>query len=124
MNADKFRAIYNESRNGANGFYRHWAARSFRFSDGVKDLADEGCHWLIDIVATEVPHAMRKAEVQRCILNVRVKSRKAQLELTAEDDAPPLWKKSIGYTDMPEGDWVFEVVDEGGNVAMILITEH
>lgn len=124
MNADKFRAVYNESRNGCNGFYRHWAVRSFQYTDGVKALADEGCHWLLDIVATEVPKAMRKTNAPHALLIVRVGDDKANMELTAEDDAPPIWSKHIDFTDLPAGEWVFELGDEGDRVAMILITEH
>lgn len=124
MDAEAFKRIYGESRNGANGFYRHWAARSFQYSDGVHDLTETGCAWLLDIIATEIPRVMRKARQPHCIFTAHVSGSKAHLLLSHEDDAPPIWEKHIDYTDMPDGDWSFEIVDEGERVAMCLITEH
>lgn len=124
MDNNAFKKAYEESRNGCNGFYRHPMAKRFHYSDGVQECAEAGCHWLVDIAATELPKAMRDAKVNRSMFEVTVKNGKAHLRLTAEDAAPPIWKRSIEYTDMPEGEYVFELVDEGERVAMILLTEH
>ena len=123
MNIEKFKAIYNESRNGCNGFYRHPFARLFQYSDGVKDLADEGCHWLLDICATELPAIMRRAGEPHCMLTIEVKKGKATLALSPTDDNN-IWTKKIPYTDLPDGTWSFELADEGERFAMILISEH
>ena len=123
MNTEKFTRIYNESRNGCNSFYRHPLVRRFHFSDGVKDLADEGIHWLLDIAATELPAAMRKTGEPHCMLHATVKKGKATLTLSPTDDRN-IWTKKISWTDMPEGRWVFELSDEGERFAMILISEH
>lgn len=123
MNIEKFKAIYSEHGNGCNGFFRHPLVRRFQYSDGVKDLAEEGCYWLLDIAATELPTAMRKAGEPHCILTVTVKSSKATLELSPTDNRT-IWTKKIDWTDLPEGQWCFEVVDEGERVAINLISEH
>lgn len=125
MNTIKFRQAYNESRNGANEFYRHSLVRAFHYSDGVRDCAQAGCYWLLDIAATEFPAVMRKQGQPRTILEARVKSDETcELVLKVADDEPPIWSRSIDYTDMPEGTWYFEVVDKTVRVAMILLTEH
>lgn len=124
MNTDAFKTAYNESRNGANYFVRHPMARRFHFSDGVKQCADAGCHWLLDIAATELPQAMHSAGEQHGILEVKVADGKALMKLTVDDDRPPIWSRTIDHTDMPEGKWTFELCDEDERIAMILLTEH
>jgi len=124
MNTEAFTQAYNQSRNGANFFVRHPLARSFQFSDGVQECAEAGCYWLLDIAATEIPAVLRRHQEPLGILYARVSESHAKLSLELEDDVPPAWKKSIPWTDLPGGEWVFEIVDEGDRVAMILITEH
>ncbi len=124
MNTEAFTQAYNQSRNGANFFVRHPLARSFQFSDGVQECAEAGCYWLLDIAATEIPAVLRRHQEPMGILYVRVSDDQAKLSLELEDDVPSAWAKTIPWTDLPEGEWVFEIVDEGERVAMILITEH
>lgn len=123
MNTEKFTQIYNESRNGCNHFVRHPLVRFFQYSDGVQDLAEVGCYWLLDIAATELPKVMRKAGELHGILAATVKNGKARLTFGATDDVN-LWTKKIPYTDLPDGTWSFELADEGERFAMILISEH
>lgn len=125
MNIEEFKKIYHATRNGTNYFSRHWAERSFEYSDGVKDLAETGMHWLLDILATEVPAVMRQQSTPMAMLAVKVAGNKtAQLELTFADNVPPTWSKRIDFTDLPEGEWVFELVNESDRIAMILLSEH
>lgn len=123
MDAQKFTQIYNESRNGCNHFVRHPLVRYFQYSDGVQDLAEVGCYWLLDIAATELPKVMRKAGEPHGILSTIVKNGKARLTFSPTDELN-LWTKKIPYTDLPDGTWSFELADEGERFAMILISEH
>lgn len=128
MNTEKFKKIYNESRNGCNGFVRHPLARNFAFSDGVKDLADTGVWWMLDIVATELPAVFRKnAEVSnRCIVHAVVRDGQVNLRAEFEDDVVA-WERNGIHTDMPEGDWLFMVADEMDGPTpyrMILMSEY
>lgn len=122
MNVEKFKEVYDLSRNGANCFYYHWAVRSFEYSDGVKDLAETGCYWLLDILATEMPQKMRAAKLVNAALVVKVANSKATITLQDGDDA--VWLRKVDYTDMPEGRWTFHVADEGRRIAMILPKEY
>lgn len=125
MQTEEFKKIYDKTRNGANGFYRHWANKSFQYSDGVKDLAETGMHWLLDILATELPAVMRLQPTPIALLTVTVVNNKsAELSLTFSDGKPAAWDKAIEFTDLPEGEWIFELCNEGDRIAMILVSEH
>ena len=123
MNIEKFLEVYNESRNGANQFYRHFFVASFHYSDGVKDCAETGLYWLIDILATEAPAQMRKANETLATVTLIVKNSKAKLVLSGSGDVV-FWKRSIDYTDMPDGTWTFMLADEDVRRALILVSEY
>jgi hypothetical protein len=124
MDTETFKKEYSQIRNGCNKFYHHWFVKSFHYSDGVKACADAGCRWMLEIAATEIPNAMRKHNQPYCRFSAHVKDAKGHLQLTPQSDAPPIWRRSFDFIDMPDGEYVFEVVNEGDRVAMILITEH
>lgn len=123
MDVQKFLNIYNESRNGCNWFYKHMLVARFRFSDGVKALADQGCYWLVDIAATELPNVLRRTKQGLGTLTVTAKGGKALMKMTGCGDVH-LWKKKIDYTDLPDCEIVFFVADEGSHFSMILGSEY
>ena len=127
MKTEDFIRAYEESRNGANQFYRHPLVRNFAYSDGVQECAEAGCYWLIDIAATEVPAVMRKEAETLATLIVTVTDGTAAIRLTGSGDRVLPWSKTIYVTDLPNGEWVFLIADEGGGPTpfrMILITEY
>lgn len=126
MDAQAFTQTYNESRNGANFLVRHPFVGRFKFSDGVQELAGHGCYWLLDILATElVDHFRNRPDDVLIIVKVVVKDDAAVITASASDDDAAPWVRSIGYTDMPEGEWSFIVgQDEPGRFTMILPAEH
>ena len=124
MDTAKFQQVYGLSRNGAEFFVRHPLVRSFAVSDGVRDLADVGCWWLIDIAATELPAVLGRKSEYMGVLTATVKNGKAKLEMTGTNDVT-LWDRDIDYTDMPEGKWNFYVtLEDGSSSLMILPTEY
>ena len=123
MNANAFKKAYGESRNGANQFFRHGLARGFVFSDGVNDCANAGCHWLVDIAATELPAVLRREDENMGTLTATVKKGKAVLTMTGSGDVH-LWSRKIDYTDMPDGKWLFLITVDGPNSVMILLSEY
>lgn len=128
MNTADFKRIYAESRNGVDQFYIHPFARSFAYSDGVKDLADTGCHWLLDILATELPEQFEKHKdiSNRCCLLVHVAGGKARITGEWEDEVVG-WTSRISYTDLPNGDWQLFCADEYAGPSrykLILLTEY
>jgi hypothetical protein len=126
MDTEKFLSAYRASRNGCNSKFRHPLARQFVYSDGVKECAEAGCYWLLDIVGTEVVSAMRNHAAYfqgLAFLHVVVKEGKASLSLMQDEGESPKWGRRLDYTDMPDGKWVFYVADEG-NVFMFLPSEY
>ena len=126
MDAQAFTQTYNESRNGANFLVRHPFFGRFKFSDGVQELAEHGCYWLLDILATElVGHFLNRPDDVLIIVTVTVADDAAVITASASDDDPAPWVRSIGYTDIPDGEWKFIVgQDEPGYFTMILMTEY
>lgn len=128
MNANAFIQAYDASRNGCNNFVRHPLVRSFAYSDGVQECAEAGCHWLLDILATELPaqFVKHREDSNTCLVTAKVSKGKATL--TAEFvDGVVGWKKRVDTTDLPEGEWSFYVADEGEmapRYRMILLTEY
>jgi len=135
MDTNELSNLMDSFSGGSDGRTRHWAARYFIYSEGVKAVADEaGCHWLLDIVATEVaPLCMagwKSKEEFMHFLRVRVTGSQADLWLERDEDEPRLWQRHINYTDFPEGDWTFylgidQIVDPGKtSLVMFLPQEH
>lgn len=113
MKTEDFKSVYNESRNGANKMIRHPLMRNFAMSDGVRDLADTGIWWLVDVLATELPAVFRQQAEVSNTATIKVKVSSGKATLTAEfDDDVVAWKKHITHTDMPEGEWLFYMADE------------
>ena len=126
MDAQAFTQTYNTSRNGANFLVRHPFVGRFKFSDGVQELAEHGCFWLLDILATElVDHFRNRPDDVLIIVKVVVKDDEALITASARDDDPAPWTREITFTDMPEGEWSFIVgQDEPGRFTMILPAEY
>lgn len=124
MNTQRFLDAYQESRNGANFFVRHWAAHSFHFSDGVQECAEAGCHWRLNIFATEFPTLFRSTpDAHMLVVNVTVKDSKADIVGEFYDNATA-YKRHIEYTDLPEGVWTFYICTEENCFKCILPTEY
>lgn len=120
-----FKEALAETRNGANYFVRHWAVPSFQYSDGVEQLAKAGWFWLLDILATEAAPALRRTDAPQGIVKVVAHSNgSADISLSVEDDAPPVWQRHIDMTDTPAGEYTLLLADEVQRYALILITEH
>lgn len=122
MDTKTFTTAYNASRNGANFFVNHPLAigGKFIFSDGVKECADAGCHWLLDILATELPVPYGEL----AIVSVGVKDAKARITASLSDSAPPCLDRRIDFTDMPDGQWKFYVSNDGEARVCILPKEY
>lgn len=124
MNTEAFKLAYGMSRNGANDFFRHSLVKHFHYSDGVQQCAEAGVYWLLDVVATEFLKPLRTSGESMGILEVLVVDGGAKIELTISEDTPPVYRKRIALTDMPDGKWAFYLADEGERFALILPTEY
>lgn len=124
MNTEAFKLAYGMSRNGTDVFFKNPLFPQFHYSDGVQQCAEAGVYWLLDVVATEFLKPLRRSGEVMGILEVVVAADKATIEMTISDDGPPVHRKKIVHTDMPDGKWLFYLADEGERFALILPTEY
>lgn len=125
MNIEAFKKAYNESRNGTDGWTRHPLAPYFVYSDGVKECAEAGCYWLLDILGTELSKVFRTHQAGfLMVIKVKVADGGARIEGSFWDEEPPQYKRKVDYTDLPEGTWTFFVARGDGLLSCYLLTEH
>lgn len=122
MNTEAFLKAYNESRSGTNGYTRLPLTPSLVYSDGVKECAEAGMYWFLDIVGTEaVPLALKTYDLG--IINITVKDSQALIKLEFDDDVIA-WTKHIDYTDLPNGKFTFAVQNNDNVAVLILLSEY
>lgn len=101
---------------GTENYYSHPLASRMLCTDGVRFFAENaggGAHWWLDIVATEVFPLL---QVEPFIVTSLVaQDNKAYLFATDGNDNV-IWERKIDFTDCPDGEWKFFLVD---NVLMI-----
>lgn len=129
METENFLKAYNAFRNGTDNFTRHWLVRNLIYSDGVKECADAGCHWLLDKIATEALKPFKlgqaKYECNQALIEVAVRGESAEIRMTMDDNGPALWESTIEFTDLPEGFWNFVLADDhDGYYKLILMSEY
>jgi len=96
---------------GSEKWYRHFFNRKFHYTDGVKYFAENagnGAYWFLDIMATEFNKLQAENRFMSVFLNVQ--DSEAVLELTDGNDGI-LAGKRIEFTDCPEGEWKFYLID-------------
>ena len=83
---------------GTEQYYPHWLG--FRFTDGVKFLAEKAnCFWLLDAVGS-YQHKLKKIPFQVWTLKVN-EDKTAVLEMKEDTGQPILVRQEIKYTDFP-----------------------
>lgn len=111
MKRDVFLQVINEPRNGANAMFRHPLCPWFAISDGVRELADTGCWWLIDICATELPLVFKRNELDTALIKLNSSNGMGKLSLLETEDHC-VWEKIIGSTDLPDGEFLLYLAHE------------
>lgn len=94
---------------GSEHWYRHLLVRTFIYTDGAETFAEmAGAYWFLDIVATEVLPFQKKEEF--IVVTLAVTGSKARI--TADDgNGRVFWTRDIEFTDCPEGEWKFYLVN-------------
>jgi hypothetical protein len=125
MDTEKFIRAYNESRNGTETFTRHPLVRTFVYSDGVKECAEAGCYWLLDIIATEFPAIMRAHPDENLMtVSVQVRDGQGTILLSGSGDMSQGSRK-LPTCALPDGEWAFLMADdEDGLYRLILVSEY
>ena len=129
MNDQAFTDALGEVRNGTDGFHFNPLYRWMEYSDGVQEVAETGCYWLLDILGTELRVKLRALNIPYVMLNVSVVTKDGKAKITATtattgDDVPPIYTKKIGYTDMPNCKWDMLLTYEDDKGRLILVTEY
>lgn len=95
---------------GTENYYRHTISR-MTYTDGVKFFAENaggGAYWFLDIVGTEL---MQIQKIEPFIsIKLIAKDSKAIISATDGNDNK-LWSRAIEYTDCPDGEWSFYLID-------------
>jgi len=125
---EKLQRLYDESRNGSDGYTRHGMFRKLIYTDGVRELAETaGAYWLLDVIATEASPVMLaqwETGATLGIVEIEVVGSTAVIRLTTSDDLPPIWTRRIGYTNFPEGTWLLylgcDSIIEPGHMVTVL----
>lgn len=95
---------------GAEHYYRHALSR-MTYTDGVQFFAENaggGAYWLLDIVGTELLQ-IQKAEP---FISIKLNAQDSKANISATDgNDKPLYKRHIEYTDCPDGEWAFYLID-------------
>lgn len=90
---------------GCDQPYRHPLARSFFYTEGVRDFAQNaggGAHWLLDILATEPVITKLVKEEGFALVILKVTGKKALLTVAGDSGIPPVFERALDYTDCPE----------------------
>ena len=82
--------------------------RWLRYTDGVKYFAENaggGAYWFLDIIGTELVSLARSQDFLTVDLKVHA-NESCDIVVTDGNDNE-LWRRLIGWTDCPVGDWRF-----------------
>lgn len=95
---------------GTEHYYRHALGRMM-YTDGVKLFAENaggGAYWLLDIVGTEL---MQIHELEQFI-SIKLNAQDNKVDISAKDgNYTSLYKRHIEFTDCPDGEWEFYLID-------------
>lgn len=112
---------------GTQDVFRHSIVRSFVYTEGVKDFAENaggGAYWLLDILATEPEIRSLIKGSGMAFATLKVNGGKGRLSVDDGNDSPPVYTRDLDYTDCPSGEWMFymsETEVAGQQVTMILL---
>lgn len=116
---------------GTERYFRHGLNPKLVWTEGVQHFADKaGAFWFLDLVAIGtnsrpgIVPAVQRDPGGFAVVCLHVKNEHALVE--AFDDVPGrcLYSESVGWTDCPEGEWKFYLIDEENHVVMLLPSEY
>lgn len=105
---------------GTTEYFRHLSG--LRYTDGVQFLAETaGAYWLLDLIASWQPKALRDAWLQEFQLwELFVRDDQSAVVVCSRDSEDKAFQQEIEYTDFPL-EYVKLYVERG---VVLLPTEH
>jgi hypothetical protein len=101
---------------GTDSYHFNPMYKRMLYTDGVKfffENAGNGAYWFSDILGTEVMQVHKK----EAFLHITLSSDGGAGLIEVDDGNDNiLWSRTLDYTDCPDGDWHFYLVD---NVLML-----
>jgi len=112
--ASEIQEIINHST-GSSQYFKY--GYGLLLTEGVKEVCEQGCHWIVDIIAsTKTIPLVRKELFQHWVLQVDLE--KASGVITCDDgNGNKLYGQDIPFTDFPLKKISFYFVD---NVVMLV----
>jgi hypothetical protein len=93
---------------GTEHYYREKLLLSYLYTDGVKTFAmnaGNGAFWFLqEVNGMIVNNKIRQSDDNLTTIHLKVKDERADIVMFNNDQE---YIKHIGYTDCPEGDWLF-----------------
>lgn len=90
---------------------RHPFCPWFLLSVGMRELANTGCWWLIDLCAIELPQIIKQKNLPSALLKLESKDGLAKLSMW-ESETICVWERNVGCTDLPDGLFTFFITRE------------
>lgn len=110
MNQQELSSSLN-SFTGTENYYFHNMVQKMHYTDGVRHFAQNaggGAYWFLDEIAFEIfPLHVSQPFM---LIELQVKDTSANI-MVSDGDNHEVFTKHIGYTDCPEGDWKFYLID-------------
>ncbi len=104
---------------GTENYYRHVMSR-MKYTDGVQFFAENaggGAYWFLDIVGTE----LMEIQQSQPFISIKLSAQECKADICATDgNDTPLYMRHIAFTDCPDGEWEFYLIDE----IMLLTREY
>jgi hypothetical protein len=95
---------------GTEHYYQHPLFR-MKYTDGVQFFAENaggGAYWFLDIVGTE----LMETHLTEPFISIKLIAHSMKASIVATDgNDNNLWIREIEFTDCPDGDWRFYLID-------------
>ena len=129
MNTQDFHRALKEVRNGADYFMRHPLTPRSLISSGLREVADTGCWWLVDLLCTGYAHQLKLDDKAgrisgTPIVEVKTRGGVTRVALSYGDDEPPTHKNKIDPSCLPDGGFSILGGVEDGQAMFYLLSEY
>lgn len=109
---------------GTDGYVRHGMMRNMLMTDGVTWLTENGCAWLVDIVASYQGSAHIKQQSFQCWRLVVDLNARAGVVVMDDGNGKEFVRQLIPFTDCPVGELKLYLIEEGDQWVCMVASEY